>query len=104
MTRPTDAVELADIAEALSNEAARLARENVYSAQGITRDWLTGLASRIRAVALSETPAIPEAKKLVEWFGRHYGIEGTYPGRGLVEELRLALLAAAPSPNKEKQR
>lgn len=34
-------------------EADRLQRENVYSAQGITRDWLRDIARRMRA-AVSE--------------------------------------------------
>jgi len=49
------------VAEELCSEANRLERENIYAAQGITRDWLRGLAAKLRATL----PAEPQPSQAV---------------------------------------
>lgn len=44
--------EAEEIAAELRAVADRLERENVFSAQGITRDWLRSLADRVRLLGI----------------------------------------------------
>jgi hypothetical protein len=61
------------IAAELNAEADRLERENVYSAQGITRDWLRDMAVAVLSHASETAP--PSALSL-EYAGRQGYIEG----------------------------